>query len=76
MDSPRLTRPLYRVAYLANGNDVHTVLVDGRVLMRDRRVLQPFGITYDTPPDQVAAMPAMLRGCVEAQALTLSLIHI
>jgi 5-methylthioadenosine/S-adenosylhomocysteine deaminase len=30
---------LYRVAYFANGNDVSTVLVDGRVLMRDRRVL-------------------------------------
>ncbi|MBK8249087.1 MAG: amidohydrolase family protein [Gemmatimonadetes bacterium] len=34
-----LQMPLYRVAYFANGNDVHTVLVDGRVLMRDRRVL-------------------------------------
>ncbi|HYW51610.1 MAG TPA: amidohydrolase family protein [Gemmatimonadaceae bacterium] len=31
--------PLYRVAYFANGNDVTTVIVDGRVLMRDRRVL-------------------------------------
>ena len=31
--------PLYRVAYFANGNDVVTVLVNGRVLMRDRRML-------------------------------------
>ena len=31
--------PLYRVAYFANGNDVTTVVVNGRVLMRDRRVL-------------------------------------
>jgi len=31
--------PLYHVAYFANGNDVATVLVDGRVLMRDRNVL-------------------------------------
>lgn len=31
--------PLYRVAYFANGNDVATVIVDGRVLMRDRHVL-------------------------------------
>ena len=31
--------PLYRIAYFANGNDVHTVIVDGRVVMRDRRVL-------------------------------------
>ncbi|MCC6769759.1 MAG: amidohydrolase family protein [Gemmatimonadaceae bacterium] len=30
--------PLYRVAYFANGNDVSTVLVNGRVLMRDRKV--------------------------------------
>jgi 5-methylthioadenosine/S-adenosylhomocysteine deaminase len=34
-----MNMPLYRVAYFANGNDVHTVLVDGRILMRDRRVL-------------------------------------
>lgn len=31
--------PLYRVAYFANGNDVTTVLVNGRVLMRDHKVL-------------------------------------
>ena len=31
--------PLYRVAYFANGNDVRTTIVDGKVLMRDRRVL-------------------------------------
>lgn len=31
--------PLYRVAYFANGNDVRTVIVNGRVLMRDRVVL-------------------------------------
>jgi cytosine/adenosine deaminase-related metal-dependent hydrolase len=31
--------PLYRIAYFANGNDVSTVMVDGRVLMRDRKVL-------------------------------------
>ena len=34
-----MNMPLYRVAYFANGNDVSTVLVDGKVLMRDRRVL-------------------------------------
>jgi 5-methylthioadenosine/S-adenosylhomocysteine deaminase len=31
--------PLYRLAYFANGNDVKTVIVDGKVLMRDRTVL-------------------------------------
>jgi cytosine/adenosine deaminase-related metal-dependent hydrolase len=31
--------PLYRIAYFANGNDVRTVIVNGRVLMRDRRLL-------------------------------------
>ena len=34
-----MNMPLYRVAYFANGNDVTTVLVNGRVLMRDRVVL-------------------------------------
>jgi hypothetical protein len=34
-----MNMPLYRVAYFANGNDVRTVLVDGHILMRDRRVL-------------------------------------
>jgi len=29
--------PEFRVTYFANGNDVHTVLVGGRVLLRDRR---------------------------------------
>ena len=29
----------YRVALFANGNDVHTVIVDGRLLMRNRQVL-------------------------------------
>ncbi|MCC6773334.1 MAG: amidohydrolase family protein [Gemmatimonadaceae bacterium] len=33
-----MNMPLYRVAYFANGNDVSTVLVNGRVLMRDRQV--------------------------------------
>lgn len=31
--------PVYRIVYFANGNDVSTVLVNGRVLMRDRVVL-------------------------------------
>jgi cytosine/adenosine deaminase-related metal-dependent hydrolase len=30
--------PVYRVAYFANGNDVDTVIVDGRVLMERREV--------------------------------------
>ena len=31
--------PEFRVTYFANGNDVHTVLVGGRVLLRDRKPL-------------------------------------
>ena len=31
--------PLFRVTYFANGNDVATVIVDGKILMRDRVVL-------------------------------------
>ena len=34
-----MNMPVYRVVYFANGNDVSTVLVNGRVLMRDRVVL-------------------------------------
>jgi cytosine/adenosine deaminase-related metal-dependent hydrolase len=34
-----MNMPLYRVAYFANGNDVSTTIVNGRVLMRDRTVL-------------------------------------
>jgi cytosine/adenosine deaminase-related metal-dependent hydrolase len=34
-----MNMPAYRIAYFANGNDVSTVIVDGRILMRDRQVL-------------------------------------
>jgi 5-methylthioadenosine/S-adenosylhomocysteine deaminase len=34
-----MNMPLYRMVYFANGEDVATVIVDGRVLMRDRQVL-------------------------------------
>jgi 5-methylthioadenosine/S-adenosylhomocysteine deaminase len=34
-----LNMPVYRIAYFANGADVDTVLVDGRVLMEGRKVL-------------------------------------
>lgn len=34
-----MNMPLYRVAYFANGNDVATVVINGKVVMRDRQVL-------------------------------------
>jgi 5-methylthioadenosine/S-adenosylhomocysteine deaminase len=34
-----MNMPVYRIVYYATGEDVSTVIVDGRVLMRDRRVL-------------------------------------
>jgi cytosine/adenosine deaminase-related metal-dependent hydrolase len=34
-----MNMPVYRLVYFANGEDVATVIVDGRILMRDRRVL-------------------------------------
>jgi 5-methylthioadenosine/S-adenosylhomocysteine deaminase len=34
-----MNMPVYRIVYYANGEDVSDVLVDGRVLMRERRVL-------------------------------------
>jgi 5-methylthioadenosine/S-adenosylhomocysteine deaminase len=33
-----LHMPVFRLVHFANGNDVSTVIVDGRVLMRDRQV--------------------------------------
>lgn len=33
-----LNMPLYRVAYFANGNDVETVIVNGRILMLEREL--------------------------------------
>ena len=32
--------PLFRVVYFANGNDVHTVIVDGRVVLENRHATQ------------------------------------
>ena len=34
-----MNMPVYRIVYYASGEDVSTVLVDGRILMRDGRVL-------------------------------------
>jgi cytosine/adenosine deaminase-related metal-dependent hydrolase len=34
-----LNMPVYRIAYFANGADVDTVLVDGKILMEGRKVL-------------------------------------
>ncbi len=34
-----LNMPAFRVTYFANGNDVDTVIVDGRILMQGRQVL-------------------------------------
>ncbi len=31
--------PLFRLVYFANGNDVHTVIVDGRIALQDRKAL-------------------------------------
>lgn len=34
-----MNMPVYRLVYFAEGTDVATVIVDGRILMRDRRLL-------------------------------------
>ena len=34
-----LNMPVHRIAYFANGNDVDTVIVDGRIVMENRRIL-------------------------------------
>lgn len=38
--------------------------------MRERRVLFTLGVTYQTPPETVRAIPTMLRDAVEAQPRT------
>jgi len=40
--------PVFRVVYFANGNDVHTVIVDGEVMLEDRR---PTRVDADTVLD-------------------------
>ena len=32
-----LNMPLFRLVCFANGNDVHTVIVDGKIALRDRK---------------------------------------
>ena len=32
--------PAFRVIYFANGNDVDTVIVDGRVVLQDRKAME------------------------------------
>jgi hypothetical protein len=34
-----MNMPVYRIVYYASGEDVATVIVDGRILMRNRQVL-------------------------------------
>lgn len=38
--------------------------------MAERRALFTFGVVYDTPPDKLAAIPALVRRIVEGQART------
>lgn len=60
-----MNMPLYRVAYFANGNDVSTVLVDGRVLMRDRVVLSVNEERVLTMADREAAAAIRRTGLEE-----------
>lgn len=54
-----LNMPVYRVTCFANGADVHTTIVDGQVLMEDRRVLsvEPEAVLEDAQ----AATETMLQ---------------
>jgi small-conductance mechanosensitive channel len=38
--------------------------------MQERRATFSFGVVYSTPPDQLAAIPALVREVVEAQPHT------
>lgn len=38
--------------------------------LHERRVPFTFGVVYQTPPDQLEAIPALVRACIEAQTKT------
>lgn len=58
--------PEFRVTYFANGNDVHTVLVAGRVLLRDRN---PVHLDQDTVLDNAQREADLLIERLDLQAL-------
>jgi 5-methylthioadenosine/S-adenosylhomocysteine deaminase len=58
--------PVSHLVYVTRGDDVRTTIVNGRVLMRDRRVL-----TLDAPAvlAQARAMAKKVRAAVESAAV-------
>jgi hypothetical protein len=59
-----MNMPVYRMVYFANGEDVSTVIVDGRILMRDRRVLSVNEVDVLTAAQREADL-AMKRAGLE-----------
>ncbi len=63
-------RSLWGEQLVFSNSDLTSSRIRNFGLMQQRRVLFSVGITYDTPPDAVERIPAMVREAVEAQELT------
>ena len=55
--------PEFRAVYFANGNDVHTVIVDGRILLRDRKALTVDEDCVLDAADREADLMLIVSGC-------------
>ncbi len=61
-------RSLFGEQIVFSNSDLLSSRIRNYKRMKERRVVFSLGITYDTPPDKVEAVPAMLRRIVEGQA--------
>ena len=60
-------RSLFGEQIVFSNSDLLNSRIRNYKRMKERRVVFSLGITYDTPPDKVEAVPAMLRKIVEGQ---------
>jgi cytosine/adenosine deaminase-related metal-dependent hydrolase len=59
--------PAFRVVYFANGNDVHTVIVDGKVVLEDRKATQ---VDEDAILDQAQEQTEIMLDRLDLRHLT------
>lgn len=60
-------RSLHGEQIVFSNNDLLGSRIRNYKRMQERRVVFTFGVTYDTPPQKVAAIPAMIRDIIESQ---------
>jgi small-conductance mechanosensitive channel len=60
-------RSLHGEQIVFSNNDLLDSRVRNYKRMRERRIVFVLGVTYDTPPEKVAAIPGLLREAVELQ---------